>query len=602
MLKPSKLESLLFIFSAFLSLTVLAWLLRYSGYGIDFTDEGFYLNFISNPFLYSVSLTQFGFIYHPLYQLLGGDISSLRQANIVITFFLSWYLINIFLQISKDKKTYQKMARLVVGCGFSAISLLEFSSWLLTPSYNSLVLQALLISSIGLALTSTSIESSNNKKILGWVILGFGGFLVFMAKSSSALGLAVLVFAYFAFTFTTQFKMMLVALATSLLSLCTFIFFVDSSILRFVDRIRSGIDFAGYLGGRHTLEEIVRWDEFALNTFEKNTMLVGGVLLFSLVMLSYFWKKGYVHVASIFLIFCFSVHVISAGEYLANFSRFKELMIWMIIFPMIAMSFVVLRQKIICCLRISDWGMVLVFLVMPYVYVFGTNNNYWSASGSAAFFWIVMGVILLRPLAEIKKGWSFVLPLVLATQVLSVVLLQTGWEKPYRQPQPLRLNEHSVEIGSEKSKLVLSEGYAAYLESAIALARNVGLIEGTPVIDVSGQSPAILYAIGAEAIGQAWTIGGYPGSQKLAEAALARVSCEKLSSAWLLVEDKGPRSLPLELLESYGAMLPTHFQAATSWWTAQGAGGYKEAQNQVLYKPIKPDQVLNSCNSLRGGQ
>ena len=58
----------------------------------DFTDEGFYLNWIAHPSLYKASHTQFGFIYHPLYLLFGGDIVLLRQANILITLALAWLL------------------------------------------------------------------------------------------------------------------------------------------------------------------------------------------------------------------------------------------------------------------------------------------------------------------------------------------------------------------------------------------------------------------------------------------------------------------------------------------------------------------------------
>lgn len=73
------------------------WLLRYSTYGIDFTDESFYLVWISNPFIYDGSITQFGFVYHPLYMLLGCDIAALRQANILITFALAWSWHTLFL-------------------------------------------------------------------------------------------------------------------------------------------------------------------------------------------------------------------------------------------------------------------------------------------------------------------------------------------------------------------------------------------------------------------------------------------------------------------------------------------------------------------------
>ena len=61
---------ILISFFCLLSTTlILYWVFKFSAYGIDFTDEGYYLHWISNPFLYKSSLSQFGYIYHPLYNL-----------------------------------------------------------------------------------------------------------------------------------------------------------------------------------------------------------------------------------------------------------------------------------------------------------------------------------------------------------------------------------------------------------------------------------------------------------------------------------------------------------------------------------------------------
>ena len=71
---------------------ILVWVLKFSAYGIDFTDEGYYLNWISNPSLYKTSINQFGFIYHPLYNLVDGNIVWLRRLNVIIIFTLSFAL------------------------------------------------------------------------------------------------------------------------------------------------------------------------------------------------------------------------------------------------------------------------------------------------------------------------------------------------------------------------------------------------------------------------------------------------------------------------------------------------------------------------------
>src|SRR5437016_5064779 len=61
------------------SLLLLGWVMIRCRSGFDFTDEGFYLNWISDPWRFRSSVTQFGFVYYPLYKLVDGDIVLLRQ-------------------------------------------------------------------------------------------------------------------------------------------------------------------------------------------------------------------------------------------------------------------------------------------------------------------------------------------------------------------------------------------------------------------------------------------------------------------------------------------------------------------------------------------
>ncbi len=139
---------------------LLGWLLKFSAYGIDFTDESFYLVWISTPYLYSVSTTQFGFVYHPLYQLLGGDITALRQANILICFALAWGMSQAFINSILPKQSGELLLRATLSAGLATAVLLIFDTWLVTPSYNSLTLQALLITTTGLLMAAARRDHS----------------------------------------------------------------------------------------------------------------------------------------------------------------------------------------------------------------------------------------------------------------------------------------------------------------------------------------------------------------------------------------------------------------------------------------------------------
>ncbi|WP_413457623.1 hypothetical protein [Herbaspirillum huttiense] len=80
------------------SLVLIGWLLNYSRFGFDFTDESFYVVSMANPFLHDYSHTQFGFLFHPIYLLLGGDLVLLRRLNILLTFFLALWLSHAYLR------------------------------------------------------------------------------------------------------------------------------------------------------------------------------------------------------------------------------------------------------------------------------------------------------------------------------------------------------------------------------------------------------------------------------------------------------------------------------------------------------------------------
>ena len=85
---------------------------------------------------------------------------------------------------------------------------------------------------------------------------------------------------------------------------------------------------------------------------------------------------------------------------------------------------------------------------------------------------------------------------------------------------------------------------------------------GTPIIDMTGISPGVLYAIGAKAIGQAWMIGRPLGSNDMAQAMLNMVSCADISEAWLLIDPDSPVRLSLTILDNFGISFEQDFEMA----------------------------------------
>ena len=167
---------------------ILFWVLKFSAYGIDFTDEGYYLNWISNPFLYKTSISQFGFIYHPLYNLVDGNIVWLRRLNVIIIFTLSFALTYFLMKKITENEKINRILLIIISIGISIYSLTCIN--IQTPSYNYLNFQGLLLTSIGLVLID---ENNFNKNFFAHIVIGLGGWLTFMAKPTSALGLAIII-------------------------------------------------------------------------------------------------------------------------------------------------------------------------------------------------------------------------------------------------------------------------------------------------------------------------------------------------------------------------------------------------------------------------
>lgn len=171
-------------------------------------------------------------------------------------------------------------------------------------------------------------------------------------------------------------------------------------------------------------------------------------------------------------------------------------------------------------------------------------------------------------------------------------------EKPYRYNEPLRLSESKIYVDN-KYYLKLSKEFSNYINDFRNIVTQSGFKKNETVIDLSGQSPALIYLINGKSIGTAWNIGGYKGSLDLVKAKFDLVNCKEISNSWIIYEIKGKRSISTELLEYLGADFPNQYQLMGSWETAKGAGGYKKPRKQELYKPVKTKLIFDSCNEKR---
>jgi len=590
--------------AAITTLAMLGWLLLRCNFGFDFTDESFYFNWISNPFIYSVSASQFGYIYHPLYQIVDGDVAQLRQSNLMITFGLAWVLCLVLLRpvfhIQNRLPSWNALHWLVVSATLASTSMtsLVFSGyWLPTPSYNTLAFNALLIAGIGVLLAD---ETNTRVGVAGWIFIGVGGWLAFMAKPTTALALGCTILIYLLIAGRFNLRGLAISVATSVALLVCSAWLIDGSVMLFIKRLGDASEYAAVLGGKHTLGDAFRWDGFQLSQREIVEFWLATLIVFIAVVTSAVERTAMkianagivIMIATIILAIIFEMYFPSLSR-----TRFHGLLVWAATAGALLAIATVFQKKLLEAFTRKDFALALCFLVLPHAYAFGTGTNYWGAATAAGFFWIISGVALLCAMSSTQRGERIILQLAIGAQAIVIVLIYIGMENPYRQTQPLRMNTSVVEMGGAGATLLSSEDVATYLNGLRQAAAKAGFKPGMPMIDMTGHYPGSLYALGAQAIGQAWSIGGYKGSEQLAIKHFDKVPCEQLTIAWILTEPLGPRSISNQLISRYGADMQKDFVEVAR--LRAPAGGYE----QILYRPIRESQQADvACQKQRNQQ
>jgi len=170
------------------------------------------------------------------------------------------------------------------------------------------------------------------------------------------------------------------------------------------------------------------------------------------------------------------------------------------------------------------------------------------------------------------------------TVCVSTVLVMSAMRSPYRQTAPLGVSARPVSVRGHS--LEIEKTAADYLETVRSLSGAAGFRQDTPMLDFTGRSPGVLYAIGARSIGQGWMIGGYPGSNELTTRALTAVECGELVQAWLITEPGGGRRLSeAQILASFGIRFPEDYEEVAEWIVPAGKGWKAFEGRQKLFRP-----------------
>lgn len=195
----------------------------------------------------------------------------------------------------------------------------------------------------------------------------------------------------------------------------------------------------------------------------------------------------------------------------------------------------------------------------------------WSSGWAVAFFAVGGACLLCRADEVTLRVWASGFALGITLSLIAVL------QHPYRLTRSIW--EQDRPGSGELASLWLEAPTVDYLSQLTRAAEDRGLEPGTLVIDLTGDSPGVVYALGGEFVGSAWLVGGAPGSRECARRTLGLASPRELARAWFLLAPDGERAISAEVLSDCGLDFPAGYEVVVEVRSPR----LNEAQ--VLYRP-----------------
>jgi hypothetical protein len=622
--------------------------------GLDRTDEGLYLNSIAHPTDDRSTILLFGYAYHPLFVLLGGNVALLRWASIVLSIGVvaafAWVALGTRPLLGRHYPVDARI-RLVASLGIGTCAVLPIVHGPATPSYNTLALQGLAVTGTGLLLAMTRPTRAG---VIGAALVGIGGWLTFLAKPTSAAILAILVAAVVIAVPGRWRRRSGVALVALVMAAGLTLLLARTSPTDFLTILHNGLATSSALGGH---ENLLRWDQIPHRVSATACLAGALVLAGSCLRIADRYSRragssGRVALgvgAALTVLLTLGLAVITAATVKFWGARASTLVLncqsygncqtisadvgWvgvaLLFFAYgVGLAGVGLATVVATVRRRGDptspdrdrmaarrsgeetrgdvsdfrrmphqptlyaaWArgpLVGFLLLLPAAYAFGTGINLWVAQGRVACFWLILLCTLLaRPARTLWMA-----PIV-ASLSLIVALLAATAAAPYRY-YPLGEARTPTQVGQGTLRLTTADH-----ERTVALAglgRKLGITGDTRVLDLTGDSPGSIFLLGGRAVGQAWILGGYPGSEQAAALALQNDRCN-MRDALIFVADGAPRAIPSRVLGSVGIDLSRDYLRAgqfergrSRWWKSPPT-----VDRVIVYRP-RQSLVIDGCS------
>ncbi|MDR1298560.1 MAG: hypothetical protein LBO05_14635 [Deltaproteobacteria bacterium] len=524
---------------------------RFLFYGFDFSDEAYYLLSMRDPWAYDATGSQFGLVYHPLYLLVDGNVGLLRLYNILILaaiFAFLTVLASRYFAPEESPAAPAPITRKLLIPGLTMASLSVLLLWLPTPNYNLLNYQSLALVLCGILLVSLkraeAVRAGGGVKFwagggsLGWLVVGLGGFLSFMAKPTTAAGLAVVVLLWAGLSSNWSVKGVLTAACAAFLPLFAAALILDGSISEFVDRYLKYVEMEE-LGSVHSVSSLLIFDFTVFKNRISQNLIFFSVFIILISVLIYKYiiineKPNVLLTLILYLlaitgIFCFIPgrlegrlnfgHLLWAGPFGAS------------VFAL-AGGGLAGRGKILK----PALGWLALLGSFSFLFALGSNNYFTDLISESSFFLFLGFLIFLTRISSSKCFYKILVCFMLLAQAISMAIIINAWTFPFLQVGKIWTYDVKMKVPLDGYYLTMPYPQAKFVDQWYNIAEISGYDAKIPLIDLTGRLPGAMFILNGRLPKTAWMISGYLGSDDYAVAALKKLTCRELAEAWLILD------------------------------------------------------------------
>lgn len=517
--------------------------------GFEFTDESYYLH----NFLYwrefTGTVTFFGAYFEWPFRLSGASIAAMRILSLLLVLASTALLVRQVMRFSWGAPGATAGGRqafwTMVAPMAASMLFFGFLSTLRAPSYNLLCLVTMaLMSSAMLSVLARRAAGRGTGPMAFLYGLALGA--CFLSKATTAVSVTLLHFAFFLalnrdWAWRWLAKVVVLVTAGFLLNFLV----LTLSYPGWLDMLQEGIAITRVRDGSYSMWMVLnglRWSLQKQLPTAAPWLLGGAVLLFL--------ARRKIAQASPLMRSFLVVALVAAISFSHVYEPWSRL--WLIVTACVAAS-------LWCIERLARQGapaaydarreraVMVLLLASPLAFSFGTNMPLLAHSAIASLFASTAICLRLYRLGAARAMTGPALAIALALLCLPALLTQwlawTDVQHTYRQVAPLALQDTPQVLGTKGSVVRVDPGTGRSLLALQQMARDAGMPAGQDMLDLTGDSPGVIYALGARPLGSPWMLGGYPGSSAAIERILQKVDTRRVRVAWLLTSpDKSRRA------------------------------------------------------------